>query len=105
MSFLMLANAPDVHAARRAFLGRSGLVLSGAAVAAPSGWLTDRVGYAAYFALTAGLALPAFAFLPAAARFLAASERARPVPASEAAPPDRSSRPEPRPASPPPRAR
>jgi rubrerythrin len=37
MSFLMLGNAPDVRAARRAFLGRSGLVLSGAAVALLAG--------------------------------------------------------------------
>jgi MFS transporter, PAT family, beta-lactamase induction signal transducer AmpG len=104
LSFLMRITEKQ-HAAAHYALLTAVYALSGAAVAAPSGWLTDRLGYPAYFALTAGLALPAFMFLPAAARFLAASERARPEPASEAAPPDRSSRPEPRPASPPPRAR
>jgi PAT family beta-lactamase induction signal transducer AmpG len=46
--------------------------LSGAVVSVPSGWLAERMGYAAYFALTAALALPAFAFLPQARRLLGA---------------------------------
>ena len=37
MSFIKLANVTDVHEARRVFLGRSGLVLSGAAVALMAG--------------------------------------------------------------------
>jgi len=37
MSFLTLGNAPDLLSARRAFLGRAGLVLSGAAVALLAG--------------------------------------------------------------------
>lgn len=37
MSFFVIANAPDALAARRAFLGRSGLLLSGAAVALLAG--------------------------------------------------------------------
>ena len=37
MSFLKLGNCPDLFTARRAFLGRSGLVLSGAAVALLAG--------------------------------------------------------------------
>src|SRR5688572_32542479 len=37
MSFIKLANVADVHEARRVFLGRSGLVLSGAAVALMAG--------------------------------------------------------------------
>ena len=37
MSFLILGNAPDALAARRAFLGKSGLLLSGAAVALLAG--------------------------------------------------------------------
>ena len=37
MSFIKLGMATDVHAARRVFLGRSGLVLSGAAVALVAG--------------------------------------------------------------------
>ena len=37
MSFLILGNAPNAHEARRAFLGKSGLLLSGAAVALLAG--------------------------------------------------------------------
>ena len=37
MSFLILGNAPDAREARRAFLGKSGLLLSGAAVALLAG--------------------------------------------------------------------
>jgi rubrerythrin len=37
MSFLIVANASNPHEARRAFLGRSGLLLSGAAVALLAG--------------------------------------------------------------------
>lgn len=37
MSFLILGNATNVHEARRAFLGKSGLLLSGAAVALLAG--------------------------------------------------------------------
>jgi rubrerythrin len=37
MSFLILANDPDAREARRSFLGRSGLLLSGAAVALLAG--------------------------------------------------------------------
>jgi rubrerythrin len=37
MSFLIVANAPNVFEARRAFLGKSGLLLSGAAVALLAG--------------------------------------------------------------------
>src|SRR5262245_61641356 len=37
MSFLIVANAPNALEARRAFLGKSGLLLSGAAVALLAG--------------------------------------------------------------------
>jgi rubrerythrin len=37
MSFLILGNAPDAREARRSFLGKSGLLLSGAAVALLAG--------------------------------------------------------------------
>ena len=37
-----------------------------------SGWITDRLDYAGYFALTAVFALPAFAFLPGARRWIGA---------------------------------
>ena len=35
-----------------------------------SGVLTDELGFAAYFALTAAFALPAFALIPRASRWL-----------------------------------
>jgi len=41
--------------------------LPGIFVASRSGFLTERLDYAPYFALTAAMALPAFAFLPRAA--------------------------------------
>ena len=37
MSFLSLANKPSAHVARRAFLGKSSLLLSGAAIALLAG--------------------------------------------------------------------
>ncbi|MBW2393887.1 MAG: MFS transporter [Deltaproteobacteria bacterium] len=37
-----------------------------------SGWATEQVGFATFFAMTAALALPAFALLPYAARWVAA---------------------------------
>lgn len=43
-------------------------------VAIPSGFAAEALGYAGYFALTAVLALPAFAFLPAASRATRATE-------------------------------
>jgi hypothetical protein len=52
-------------------------------VATPSGWLTEQMGYAAYFTLTAGLALPAFAFLPRARRLLDLEDRASGPPAPD----------------------
>jgi hypothetical protein len=60
--------------------------LSGSVVAAPSGWLVERLGYATYFAATALVALPAFAFLPAARAFLESATATRPGsgPAAEA---------------------
>jgi PAT family beta-lactamase induction signal transducer AmpG len=54
--------------------------LSGSLVAIPSGWIAERTGYATYFALTALLALPAFAFLPRARRLLDAGISGPPAP-------------------------
>ena len=43
-----------------AWWGATGVyALSGSIVAIPSGWLTEQLGYASYFALTAAMALPA----------------------------------------------
>jgi PAT family beta-lactamase induction signal transducer AmpG len=59
------------HAAVQYALVTALYALAGTAVAAPSGWVTQQTGYAAYFALSAALALPAFAFLGGARRWLA----------------------------------
>jgi PAT family beta-lactamase induction signal transducer AmpG len=65
LSFLMRICEKE-HAAVQYALLTAVYALSGSIIALPSGWLTERIGYAAYFALTAALALPAFAFLPRA---------------------------------------
>ncbi|MEM7411645.1 MAG: MFS transporter [Myxococcota bacterium] len=44
--------------------------LAGSILAAASGWITEALDYAGYFALTAAFATPAFLFLPAAMRWL-----------------------------------
>jgi len=50
-----------------------------------SGVLTEAMGYAGYFALTAAFTLPAFAFLPAVARWVApAADADVPAPGDEA---------------------
>ena len=61
------------HAASHYALLSAVYALSGSLVAAPSGWLTEQLGYARYFALTALFALPAFAFLPGATAWLRAA--------------------------------
>ena len=43
---------------------------AGAVLAGASGWITESVGFAGYFALTATFAVPAFAFLSRAARWI-----------------------------------
>ncbi|MBW1844406.1 MAG: MFS transporter [Deltaproteobacteria bacterium] len=55
------------HAAVQYALLTAAYRLPGIPVASMSGFLTDRLDYAVYFALTAAMALPAFAFLPRAA--------------------------------------
>jgi len=65
LSYLMRICQKE-HAAVQYALLTAVYALSGSVIALPSGWLTERVGYAAYFALTAALALPAYAFLPRA---------------------------------------
>jgi PAT family beta-lactamase induction signal transducer AmpG len=51
------------HAAVQYALVTAIYALAGSLVAAPSGWVTERLGYAGYFGLTALYALPAFVFL------------------------------------------
>ena len=58
------------HAAVQYALLTAIYALAGSLVAIPSGWLAEQLGYAGYFALTALFALPAFAFLPGARRWI-----------------------------------
>jgi PAT family beta-lactamase induction signal transducer AmpG len=62
MSYLMRLCQKE-HAAVQYAVLTGVYALAGTLVAVPSGWLTEQMGYAAYFALTAVFALPAFAFL------------------------------------------
>jgi PAT family beta-lactamase induction signal transducer AmpG len=65
LSYLMRICEKE-HAAVQYALLTAVYALAGSLIGLPSGWLTERIGYAAYFALTAALALPAFALLPQA---------------------------------------
>jgi len=73
MSFLMRVCEKE-HAAVQYALLTALYALAGSAVAMPSGALTERLGYTAYFAATAALALPAFAFLPGVRSWLEPEE-------------------------------
>jgi PAT family beta-lactamase induction signal transducer AmpG len=68
MSFLMRICEREHAAVQYATLTSLGF-LAGALARAASGLAADRLGYAAFFAATALLALPAFALLPRAARW------------------------------------
>ncbi len=69
LSFLMRICEKE-HAAVQYAVAYAMSSIAGALVAIPSGQLTELVGYGSYFALTAVFALPAFAFLPAAKRWI-----------------------------------
>jgi len=69
LSFLMRICEKE-HAAVQYAVAYAMASIAGALVAIPSGSLAASLGYAAYFALTALFALPAFAFLPAAKRWI-----------------------------------
>ncbi len=71
LSFLMRICQKE-HAAVQYALLTAVYALAGSLVAMSSGWITDRLDYAGYFALTAVFALPAFAFLPGARRWIGA---------------------------------
>jgi PAT family beta-lactamase induction signal transducer AmpG len=58
------------HAAVQYALISALFVLPGRLVGGASGWLSAELGYAAFFALSAAVALPAFGFLPFARRRL-----------------------------------
>jgi PAT family beta-lactamase induction signal transducer AmpG len=64
------------HAAVEYALLSSLYAAAGAVLAGASGWITEAIGYAGYFALTAAFALPAFAFLGRAARWMDPDRRA-----------------------------
>ncbi len=69
MSFLMRITQKE-HAAVQYALLTALYNLAGSLLRMPSGAITEAVGYGAYFALTAAFALPAFAFVRRAARWL-----------------------------------
>ena len=87
LSYLMRICEKE-HAGVQFALVTSLYALAGTLVAAPSGWITEQIGYAAYFALTAVFALPAFAFLPGAWSWLEPAEEpaAALIPANPPAP-------------------
>ena len=66
LSYLMRICQKE-HAAVQYALLTAAYALPGASVASFSGFLTEALGYASYFAATAAMALPAFAFLSRAA--------------------------------------
>jgi PAT family beta-lactamase induction signal transducer AmpG len=65
LSYLMRICEKE-HAAVQYALVTAVYALAGSLIAMPSGWVTEQLGYAGYFSLTALYALPAFAFLPRA---------------------------------------
>lgn len=74
LAFLMRICERERAAVQYAVL--SGLyALAGRLLGSLSGWAVEDVGYAAFFAGTALLGLPAFALLPAAFRWIALTER------------------------------
>jgi PAT family beta-lactamase induction signal transducer AmpG len=69
ISYLMRICQPEHAAVQYAVV--TGLYASvGTLLASASGRITEATGYATYFAITAAFALPAFAFLPRAARWM-----------------------------------
>jgi PAT family beta-lactamase induction signal transducer AmpG len=104
LSYLMRITEKE-HAAVQYALLTAVYALSGSLVAAPSGWLAEQLGYATYFAFTAGLALPAFLFLRGASAWLELPTAPQPASAPGSPPAAASTPQEPRRDSPPPRAR
>ena len=104
VSFLIRITDREHAAAHYALLSAI-YAVSRPIVSAPSGWLTEQLGYPTYFALTAVLALPAFFFLPGACAWLGDDPASVPPRASASRPADASTPREPRPDSPPPRGR
>jgi PAT family beta-lactamase induction signal transducer AmpG len=80
LSFLMRI-CEKQHAAVQYAVAYAMASIAGALVAIPSGQLTEWLGYGSYFALSAAMGLPAFAFLPAARRWIDAGNEAHEGPA------------------------
>ncbi len=70
MSYLMRI-CDKAHAAVQYAMLTATYAAAGSVLRIFSGTLTDQMGFAAYFALTAAFALPAFVLIPAARRWLA----------------------------------
>lgn len=82
LSFCMRITEKE-HAAVQYALLSALFVLPGRLLGGASGQITQQIGYAAYFILTAAAALPAFAFLPwARARLALLAADAAPTPGS-----------------------
>jgi PAT family beta-lactamase induction signal transducer AmpG len=71
VAYLMSICDPRYAAVEYALLS-SLYAAAGALLSGASGWITNAVGFAGYFALTAAFAAPAFAFLARAARWIEA---------------------------------
>ena len=76
LSYLMRICEKE-HAAVQYALVTSLYAFAGTLVAAPSGWITEHIGYTAYFTLTAAMALPAFAFLRSAQGWIGLADAAQ----------------------------
>ena len=75
LSFLMRI-CDKQHAAVQYAVAYALASIAGALVSIPSGQLTEWLGYGPYFTLTACFGLPAFAFLPAARRWIGSADPA-----------------------------
>ena len=69
LSYLMRICEKE-HAAVEYALVTALYAAAGSLIGMPSGFFAEALGYAGYFALTAAFALPAFAFLPGARRWI-----------------------------------
>lgn len=77
LSFLMHICEKE-HAAVQYALLTAIYALAGSIVASSSGWITEQIGYAGFFALTALFALPAFFFLQGARSWIQESNAVLP---------------------------
>jgi PAT family beta-lactamase induction signal transducer AmpG len=69
LAFLMSVCRKEFSATQYAILSAL-FQITGTMAAAPSGWLTEKTGFAPYFALTFLLSLPAFLFVSQARQWI-----------------------------------